>query len=303
MGLPVHAHPPRPSDTHVAARALALPRAQVDAQGTEACWTPITFGGSPMSVANVSCGWAPTMQWSRILKDVRRLRSVAIGSIVYQMPMPAKSHAHLAQMQRDADAGIATCGWRCAALAIRQSMVPQAGFVQEARRFLQQAKERAAAAEGAPPADEARVLGVHWRRGDFLAKRGSTERVCDDDATGEPLDKCIHVPVVRSPGDLAGVIQERMRAHNCSLVFLATNADAGEVAQLQDGLPSVELVRYTDEPPAQLGGGRGALAVLDSLVCALADAFIGSRRSMFSENILEERALRGHGPRTGYYMP
>ena len=244
------------------------------------------------------------MQWPRILKDARHLRSVAIGSIVYQLPMPSKPYAQLAQMQRDADAGIATCGWRCAALAIRQSMVPRAGFLQEARRFLQHAKERAAAAEEAPTTtDELRVLGVHWRRGDFLAKRGSTERLCDDDATGEPLDKCIQVPVVRSPGDLAGVIRERLRVHNCSLVFLATNADAAEVAQLQDSLQSVELVRYTDAPPAHLGGGRGALAVLDSLVCALTDAFIGSRRSMFSESILEERALRGHTGRTGYYMP
>ena len=44
------------------------------------------------------------------------------------------------------------------------------------------------------------------------------------------------------------------------------------------------------------------LAVLDTLVCAHADRFIGTRRSMFSWNILEERILQGKDPHSGSLM-
>ena len=48
--------------------------------------------------------------------------------------------------------------------------------------------------------------------------------------------------------------------------------------------------------------GRGMSAVLDTLICAQADAFLGSRRSMFSFNILEERILQGLHITGGRYM-
>ena len=44
------------------------------------------------------------------------------------------------------------------------------------------------------------------------------------------------------------------------------------------------------------------LAVIDSLICAQADAFLGTRRSMFSFTIFEERLLFGYAPTTARYM-
>ena len=44
------------------------------------------------------------------------------------------------------------------------------------------------------------------------------------------------------------------------------------------------------------------LAIIDTLICSLADAFLGTRRSMFSWNILEERVLQGQPPTTGRLM-
>ena len=57
----------------------------------------------------------------------------------------------------------------------------------------------------------------------------------------------------------------------------------------------------TDEE-ASAPHGAPELAVLDTLICAHADAFLGTRRSMFSWNILEERVLAGHDPKTGSLM-
>ena len=91
-------------------------------------------------------------------------------------------------------------------------------------------------------------------------------------------------------------------AHGASLVFLASNADAAEVAELEAHLGAAVL-RYWAPP----GGGAYSygvpeLAVIDTLVCSLADAFIGTRRSMFTWNIFEERVLQGLAPSTGAYM-
>jgi len=69
------------------------------------------------------------------------------------------------------------------------------------------------------------------------------------------------------------------------------------VAQL-DG---VHLARYT--PPATSPFNNQAhFAVVDSLISARADAFLGTRRSMFTQTIFEERILFGHAPSSGRYM-
>ena len=70
---------------------------------------------------------------------------------------------------------------------------------------------------------------------------------------------------------------------------------------LQRKLPGVLLLRYS--PPANSSlTNQAQLAVIDSLICANADAFIGTRRSMFSWNIFEERILFGHDATSARYM-
>jgi hypothetical protein len=48
--------------------------------------------------------------------------------------------------------------------------------------------------------------------------------------------------------------------------------------------------------------GAPELAVIDTLICAFADVFLGTRRSMFTWNILEERVLQGKDPSSGRLM-
>lgn len=170
---------------------------------------------------------------------------------------------------------------------------------------------------GGAAADRVRVLAVHWRRGDFLSRAGM-EQACFDEATGERLvdgtsgTPCVRAAVVLSPEKLAYEVLASLGRHNASLVFLASNAKAEEVAALEAALPGTPVIRYQPPPgssSAEPAAGSAAprfsapeLAVIDTLVCALADAFLGTRRSMFSWNILEERVLQGRHPETGALM-
>jgi len=149
-------------------------------------------------------------------------------------------------------------------------------------------------------AERVRVLAVHWRRGDFVrAKRGMIEKVCVDELRGEAQDPCLHVPIVAEAEDLARTIRERMASQNCSALFLASNADEAEVAKLTD-LLHIRPLRYRPT----IGSGfdnRGMRAVLDGIICASSDSFVGSRSSLFTRNIIEERALQALPLNTSVY--
>lgn len=161
----------------------------------------------------------------------------------------------------------------------------------------------------AAAAERVRVLAVHWRRGDFLSRAG-LDHVCQDETTGVQLldgktgAPCVKASVVLTPQQLAIEVRESLALNNASLVFLASNAKQDDVAALETELRGTPLLRY--EPPASPSGqsvhSDAQLAVIDTLVCALADAFLGTRRSMFSWNILEERVLQDRSPMTGRLM-
>ena len=192
-----------------------------------------------------------------------------------------------------------------------------------------------------------RVLAVHWRRGDFLARAG-VEHTCVDVASGDQIFEvneagalsatpCTKAPIVLTPQQLAEEVRAQLVVHNASLVFLASNAKPAEITELQAALRGIPLVQFDpgfrpllaasqrltqpqsssssqqqqqqqqQQPPSSQQQREDAysnaeLAVIDTLVCALADAFLGTRRSMFSWNILEERVLQGMAPGTGALM-
>ncbi|KAL3893292.1 MAG: hypothetical protein SGPRY_014331, partial [Prymnesium sp.] len=91
-----------------------------------------------------------------------------------------------------------------------------------------------------------------------------------------------------------------IKAHNASVIFLATNAKQNELRALEE-LVDVPVVMYAPSN-ASMFANQAQLAVIDSVICALADAFLGTRRSMFSFNIFEERIIFGHEPATARYM-
>ena len=308
---------------------------EVDESGEEVCSTPLaSFAGSSDSVRvrNLTCGWAPDMRWDRILRDkhIKHVLSVGIDQIVYQIP-PPKSVASLSQFFESTRAGRDTCGWRCPYELIRSAMVYKRRLVEAARSYLLALRQRHAALEyasgdgrlelgsgdgsnnsGGSAAESVRVLAIHWRRGDFLSRAG-LDHACHDEATGYSIldtktnKPCVKASIVLTPEALALEVHEQMRLHNASVVFLASNAKPEEIRQLEAALQGTAVVRYeppssssTDEPKPPYSPAE--LAVIDTLVCALSDAFLGTRRSMFSWNILEERVLQGRVPTSGALM-
>lgn len=309
---------------------------QSSARGHGPCLTHVaSFAGveGGVNVRNLTCGWARTMNWNALLRapEVRHLRLVAVGGIVYQIP-PPKSMVELTAYARARGAKQDVCGWRCPYTHIRAGMTYRRHLVEVASAFLaavkqqqqqqgqrrqrQRQREREAsgrvdpyAFEGASPAS-VRVLGVHWRRGDFLLRGANSgmEVVCTDEATGVALvgakkragggtEGCPRASIMLTPAQLASEISEALTLRTASVVFLASNAKQEDIQALEEALPGTPLVRFEAS-----GYSDPELAVLDSLVCALSDVFLGTRRSMFSWNILEERVLQGKEPSTGRLM-
>eukprot|EP00966_Prymnesium_polylepis_P254418 5879355-Prymnesium_polylepis.1 len=77
-----------------------------------------------------------------------------------------------------------------------------------------------------------RVLAIHWRRGDFLKMHSGVDRVCEDEISGAKLPACTNEPVLKGPKELAAVAKAAMAEHNCTVVFLATNAKEAELKEL-----------------------------------------------------------------------
>ena len=102
------------------------------------------------------------------------------------------------------------------------------------------------------------------------------------------------------PDELAAVIRKRMGEYNATELFLATNANDDEVAALHKAV-GVAPLRYTTAAGSPFDGAP-ARAMVDTLVAALSDAFVGTRSSMFSWNIFEERVVRGHPVASNSYM-
>ena len=319
----------------------------IDEDGSERCVTPVAFAGTDIGVHNHTCGWAPEMRWDHLLQTraVRELPSVGMQGIIYQLPPPT-SMAELISLSADRATGTAECGWRCPYSTIRLAMVYQPRLIKAARRFLAAARSHhsgetarhaaiAAARLPAPAASSttltttlnttltttqvpppvARVLAVHWRRGDFaLSRGGSHETECADVATGSAIKPCALRKIVLTPGELAAAITKQMAMQHAAVVFLATDAKPGEINELRAALGTTPLLRY--EPPAEsvaigvgndlstdrLGlDGKPLRAVMDTLICALSDAFLGTRRSMCAPG--SGRRVESAGPSPAYRRP
>jgi hypothetical protein len=289
----------------------------VGPSGDEVCTTSIAFAGAAggVHVGNLTCGWAPSIRWDRTLRlpDVRRLPSVGLQGIVYQIP-PVKTMAELYSLRAQLAHGEKTCGWRCAYASIRTAMAYQPRFVRLAERFLDSLHGEGSLAAAPSEAQHwssdggVYVIAVHWRRGDFLTRGGMNEQECIDLATGAHLLSCAARKVLLTPAELASSLQveaasARVVHGKAPVVFLASNAAPKEVDMLRARLVGTSLVRFDPSTPAIAAAikdvvgvhslGAPELAVMDTLVCALADSFVGTRRSLFSWNILEERVLQG----------
>ena len=268
----------------------------VSASGEERCATSIAIGDARVEAHSVSCGWSPDMSWDKLLRQEQHMASVLIGGIVYQWPPPTL--LELAKIHGKHGAGAAPwCGWSCSYYTLRRLMLPRTDLLAHATEYMQSLRGRAAG----------RVLAVHWRRGDYLSmQRGKSEKVCSDEFTGVKLAACKQEAVLKTPTELAATAQALLEKHRATVVFLASNAEQADVDALRveldgAGLGGVEITRYEPSPEGPYTSSAH-LATLDTLICAVADAFVGTRHSMFTWNIFEERLMQGHALDSNSYM-
>ena len=284
----------------------------IEVSGEEICVTPVAFAGTSLRALNHSCGWAPEMRFDRLLqaREARGLPAVALQGIVYQLPPPS-SMRPLAEARAQLAADGEGCGWHCPYNAMRLAMIYQPRYTAAARLFLEAVRTQHAPERAAVDADVLpRVLGVHWRRGDFAIQRaGQHETECSDVASGTELKPCPKRQIILSPAEFAISIQRHLAFHSCQVVFLATDASFDEIRELNSSLKGTPLLRF--DPAAliprvgvsahhgaseaeharetqlsliwQAGTCQNALSsIMDTLICAFADAFLATRLSIFS---------------------
>ena len=92
-----------------------------------------------------------------------------------------------------------------------------------------------------------------------------------------------------------------MKEHGLTHVFLATGPDttSADLLGLESalGLGEGVVIRYT--PPKNKRTGKPTkmspptLAIIDQMLCVLGDVFLGTKTSLFSATIMEEREMLG----------
>ncbi|XP_011609164.1 GDP-fucose protein O-fucosyltransferase 2 [Takifugu rubripes] len=132
-------------------------------------------------------------------------------------------------------------------------------------------KAKLGSAKGGP------YLGVHLRRKDFI--------------WGHRED----VPSLKGA---VKKIRSLMKKHKLDKVFLATDADGGELKELKRLLP--EMLRFDPSIEDLELLKDGGVAIIDQWICAHARFFIGTSVSTFSFRIHEEREILGFDPKTTY---
>ena len=150
---------------------------------------------------------------------------------------------------------------------VRSRMVFKSSLWERAERF----------AASAFAASEGRYLAVHWRRGDFVEAR--------------------RPDVVKTAAEVAPRIKALLKAHELHAVYLATGPDttARDLRELRAALdlPDGAVVRYRKGNEGFEKAGVTTLALMDQMLCAMGAVFIGTKTSLFTATIMEERELRG----------
>jgi hypothetical protein len=110
--------------------------------------------------------------------------------------------------------------------------------------------------------------------------------------------------------EIAARLRAVMRATGSSLVYLAHNADASELAKLRregvrfetlDSLQAAQPLPGREEMHNSVQGDPRAEMVVDVLVATEGAVFVANAWSTLSANVLEERAARGMDPSSFVY--
>jgi len=125
-------------------------------------------------------------------------------------------------------------------------------------------------------------LAVHLRRGDFLQ---------------------VHHEVVPSLQEVSKILQREADKAGLKTIFVATDGTQGrghgaaaDIESLRKRLrKGMQVQRYVGDPRGETLH-LGEAALIEQVLCAEAEFFIGTQTSMFTDIILQERAVGGKSP-------
>lgn len=154
---------------------------------------------------------------------------------------------------------------------------------------------------------DGKFLAVHWRRGDFVAARRPD--VVKTAAEVAPRIKAMmaEYPFRQTSDQLLKsravlVLSTKSYAawsrYGLEAIYLATGPDTmpSDIEDLHQllGLPKTTIARYRkDSYTRYVKSSATTLALLDQIICALGTAFVGTKTSLFTATIMEERELLG----------
>ncbi|CAI7917344.1 unnamed protein product, partial [Closterium sp. NIES-54] len=138
---------------------------------------------------------------------------------------------------------------------------------------------------GSSSSGSGRYMAVHWRRGDMMSQ----------------YKKAGHVSAQQAGLCVAHKMQ---RSYNTTALFLATDGGADEISELEQSIrsviPSLQLFQLPHDFTAQAWAEillpfhfehlTTVRATLDKAVCAMADVFLGTKISSFSQDIFRIRS-------------
>jgi hypothetical protein len=98
---------------------------------------------------------------------------------------------------------------------------------------------------------------------------------------------------------LLTVLPDEWGRFRLEALYLATGPDTlpSDIEDLRRllALPDNAITRYRKRSyPGYVKSSPTTLAMLDQIICSLATAFVGTKTSLFSATIMEERELLGH---------
>lgn len=87
-----------------------------------------------------------------------------------------------------------------------------------------------------------------------------------------------------------------MKEYGLKLLFVATDADKQELAELKSYLPQYTVLNYVPSDYVKNKFKDGGIAIIDQIICSYARYFIGTHESTFTFRIQEDREIIGFPP-------
>jgi len=97
-------------------------------------------------------------------------------------------------------------------------------------------------------------------------------------------------------------LRKKLKEHELSVLYVATDAPQSEFKVLQDSMQELKVIQFRPAEDIHRKYKDGGVAILDQIICSKAKYFIGSYESTFTFRIQEEREIMGFPVKSTFDM-